>query len=231
MSSENVDFFESTRIKFFDRIYTSNPINNISNVWSGTTLLLLKVFYWSYILTGKMRSTWSQVDIIGINLMPRWLSLISTFRSGSDHTTKVRGERPMGLLLWIVWAYALHLFLHILRMDGHSCFYLKIPLSRNFFSSLIYSSSIVYSIGTWALGHTRSQRISSWGGKADLLFSTHILLLSILLPCKKKFQAQLRAAGLIANKYWGICGTAELRSYQSCYMYRHLRLMLKITSF
>jgi hypothetical protein len=24
-----------TRIKFFDRILTSNPINNISNVWSG----------------------------------------------------------------------------------------------------------------------------------------------------------------------------------------------------
>jgi hypothetical protein len=34
-------------------------------------------------LTGKMGSTWSQVDIIGINLMPSWLSLISTFRSGS----------------------------------------------------------------------------------------------------------------------------------------------------
>jgi hypothetical protein len=24
-----------THIKFFDRILTSNPINNISNVWSG----------------------------------------------------------------------------------------------------------------------------------------------------------------------------------------------------
>jgi hypothetical protein len=36
MSSENVDFFlNQTRIKFFDQILTSNPINNILNVWSG----------------------------------------------------------------------------------------------------------------------------------------------------------------------------------------------------
>jgi hypothetical protein len=31
----NLDFLNQTRIKFFDRILTSNPINNISNVWSG----------------------------------------------------------------------------------------------------------------------------------------------------------------------------------------------------
>jgi hypothetical protein len=35
MSSENVDFFESNSYQIFYRIYTSNPINNISNVWSG----------------------------------------------------------------------------------------------------------------------------------------------------------------------------------------------------
>jgi hypothetical protein len=41
-------------------------------------------------LTGKMGSTWSfQVDIIGINLMPRWLSLISTFRSGPEEPWRV----------------------------------------------------------------------------------------------------------------------------------------------
>jgi hypothetical protein len=27
--------FHQTRVKILDRIYTSNPINNISNVWSG----------------------------------------------------------------------------------------------------------------------------------------------------------------------------------------------------
>jgi hypothetical protein len=30
--------FNQTRIKFFDRILTSNPINNILNVWSGAGL-------------------------------------------------------------------------------------------------------------------------------------------------------------------------------------------------
>jgi hypothetical protein len=30
-------YTDHTRIKFFDRILTSNPINKISNVWSGYT--------------------------------------------------------------------------------------------------------------------------------------------------------------------------------------------------
>jgi hypothetical protein len=47
-------------------------------VWSFPQLILSSLAF----LTGKMGSTWSQVDIIGINLMPSWLSLISTFRSG-----------------------------------------------------------------------------------------------------------------------------------------------------
>jgi hypothetical protein len=28
-----------TRVKFLDQIYTSNPINKISNVWSGCNLV------------------------------------------------------------------------------------------------------------------------------------------------------------------------------------------------
>jgi hypothetical protein len=32
-----------TRVKFLDRIYTSNPINKVSNVWSGVGLAALAI--------------------------------------------------------------------------------------------------------------------------------------------------------------------------------------------
>jgi hypothetical protein len=60
--------------------------------WAGVGLVnwdLDLLRYWWDFLTVKIGSTWSQVDIIGINLMPRWLSLISTFRSGYSTSFEV----------------------------------------------------------------------------------------------------------------------------------------------
>jgi hypothetical protein len=39
-------YIGQTRIKFFDRILTSNPINKISNVWSGVGCVSLGTAAW-----------------------------------------------------------------------------------------------------------------------------------------------------------------------------------------
>jgi hypothetical protein len=69
----------------------------VSGHWSCVSIFCCYLYFFWYNsdtfihLTGKVGSTWSQVDIIGINLMPRWLSLISTFRSGSYVHVQVFG--------------------------------------------------------------------------------------------------------------------------------------------
>jgi hypothetical protein len=61
--------------------------------------------YYLHYLTGKMGSTWSQVDIIGINLMPSWLSLISTFRSGKWNVLSKLTRKTIGKIVYHKYYY------------------------------------------------------------------------------------------------------------------------------